>query len=83
MKRLIKEQLKDFNIIISQKLHCRCRKFNELLIAGNATNQDLLEIEIFLKLKCSEFYMLTCLYEDQCIQNFNAKKIIDDPTTQE
>jgi hypothetical protein len=83
MKRLEKERIKDFHIVISQKHFCRCREFNKLLMSGKATEQDLLEIEIFLKIGCSEFYMLIDLYKDQRIHNDNNKRAIDDPTTQE
>ena len=83
MKRLINEEIKYFNTVINQKFHCKCREFNKILISGKATNKDLLEIEVFLKIQCPEFYMLVQLYQDQRIQNDNLKKAIDDPTTQE
>ena len=74
---------KDFDIIINQKLCCKSRKFNKILIDGNPSEEDLLQIEVFLKLQCSEFYMLVCLYEDYCINKARDKAIIDDPTSQE
>ena len=74
---------KDFDVIISQKLCCKSREFNKILINGNATEKDLLQIEAFLRMECPEFYMLVRLYEDHCISKANAKKAADDPTIQE
>ena len=83
MKRLVKREIQDFDTIISQKFYCRCREFNKLLMSGQATDQDLLEIEVFLKIECYELYMLIRLYEDQRVKDDNIKKSLDDPTTQE
>jgi hypothetical protein len=74
---------KDFDVIISQKLCCKSRKFNKLLIEKDITDELLLQIEVFLKMECPEFYMLVRLYEDHCIRKANIKKTIDDATTQE
>ena len=74
---------KDFDVVISQKLCCKAREFNKLFMEGNITDETLLQIEIFLKMECPEFYMLVSLYEDHCIRKANAKKIMDDPTIQE
>jgi hypothetical protein len=82
-KTISEEKKEDFDIILKQKLCCKSRKFNEILIKGDPSEQDMLEIEIFLSMECPEFYMLVKLYENARIRKANIKKIIDDPTTQE
>ena len=83
MKLLGKDQLKEFDVILNQKLCCKSREFNKLFIEGNITDETLLQVEIFLKMECPEFHMLVCQYQDHCIRKANDKSIIDDPTTQE
>ena len=74
---------KDFDVVISQKLCCKSREFNKLFIEDDITDETLLQVEIFLKMECPEFYMLVCQYQDHRIRKANDKSIIDDPTTQE
>jgi hypothetical protein len=74
---------KDFDIILKQKLCCKSRQFNQILMKGNPSELDLLQIEIFLSMECPELYMLIKLYENARIHKINIKHIIDDPTTQE
>ena len=59
------------------------REFNKILIKGNPSEEDMLEIEIFLSMQCPEFCMLIKLYENARILKSNIKKMLDDPTTQE
>ena len=82
-KILSKEKKENFDIILKQRLCCRSREFNEILIKGNPSDIDMLEIETFLIMKCPEFCMLKKLYQDNRIHKSNTKYIIDDPTTQE
>lgn len=82
-KLLTNYQKQGFNVILSQKPCCRPREFNKILASGNVTEEDLLQIEVFLRTKCYELHMLTNLYEDYCIRKAAAKKKIDDPTLQE
>ena len=74
---------KEFDVILSQKLCCKSREFNRILIEGDPTEVQILQIEVFLKMECPEFYMLVRLYEDHCIRKANAKKALDDPSIQE
>jgi len=82
-KTMDEEEKEDFDIILKQKLCCKSRQFNEILMKGNPSEQDLLQIEIFLSMQCPELYMLIKLYENARIHKSNIKKIVNDPTTQE
>ena len=62
---------------------CNALTFLERLKVDHMSEKDKLDIELFIKIGCSHMKKLEEEYNGFCIEEFQRRKSLNDPTTQE
>ena len=69
--------------ILNKPVCCEVRKYNLKLLQKNLTVEELIDIEVLIKLNCPEAKLMKELYDKFCIEIDRDRKTLEFPTTQE